>query len=225
MAKFPTHPISPVSPNEADATRGKLLAAAAQVFAEQGFQSATVRQIVARAGANVALINYYFRDKLSLYGEVLRRTIGATEYQALQRAVAEAPDPEEALRRFIAIMLQRMSDAGQGALHLRIMAHEMARPTPALPEVVEEMIRPNHDLLCSLIGRVLGLPPDHDTTRLCAHSVIGQVLHYVHARPAIQLLWPALELTPERLDQIATHIATFTLCSLHAMAEDSRKRT
>ena len=50
-----------------DGTREKLLEAAAAVFAETGYHGATVRQICARAGTNVALVNYYFGDKMGLY--------------------------------------------------------------------------------------------------------------------------------------------------------------
>jgi AcrR family transcriptional regulator len=54
-------------PPTPDPTREKLLEAAGQIFAEHGFQAATVREICSRAGANVAAINYYFGDKVELY--------------------------------------------------------------------------------------------------------------------------------------------------------------
>ena len=57
-------------PEAVDNTRTRLLKAAAEVFAEHGYENATVRQICTRAGANVALVNYHFGDKLELYTEV-----------------------------------------------------------------------------------------------------------------------------------------------------------
>lgn len=54
-----------------DATRDKLLEAAGRAFAERGYSAATVRDICKEAGANVAAVNYYFKDKLALYTEVL----------------------------------------------------------------------------------------------------------------------------------------------------------
>ncbi len=52
-------------------TRQRLLETAGQVFAEQGFRAATVRDICRRAGANIASVNYHFGDKERLYSEVL----------------------------------------------------------------------------------------------------------------------------------------------------------
>src|ERR1700743_147511 len=51
----------------ADSTRKKLLEVAGRVFAEHGYYAATVRDICAQAGSNVAAVNYHFRDKLGLY--------------------------------------------------------------------------------------------------------------------------------------------------------------
>jgi len=60
-------------------TREKLIEAAGQVFAERGFQEATVREICSRAGTNGAAVNYHFGDKLGLYTEVLRSSIFALQ--------------------------------------------------------------------------------------------------------------------------------------------------
>ncbi|MDQ6699852.1 MAG: CerR family C-terminal domain-containing protein [Acidobacteriota bacterium] len=203
-----------------DPTRAKLLEVAGNVFAEHGYQAATVREICTRAGANVAAVNYHFRDKMGLYEEVLRRSLCAAEHAEMRRTLSAFNTPEEALRGLISAMLHKMSRPG--ASNFRIMAHEMAQPSPALASVVEDVLRPNYNKAREIIGKILHLDPDHDTTRLCAHSLIGQVVHYAHARPAILLLWPALRLTPERVDQIAGHIADFTLCSLHALAQNGK---
>lgn len=45
----------------------KILLAARSLFAEQGFEGTTVRQICERAGVNQALVSYYFGGKESLY--------------------------------------------------------------------------------------------------------------------------------------------------------------
>jgi len=59
-----------------EVTREKLIEAAGEVFAEVGFHNATVRDICARGGTNIAAVNYYLGEKLGLYSEVLH--LGAT---------------------------------------------------------------------------------------------------------------------------------------------------
>ncbi|HEY3839365.1 MAG TPA: CerR family C-terminal domain-containing protein [Bryobacteraceae bacterium] len=202
-----------------DPTRAKLLEAAGEVFAEHGFQAATVREICSRARANVAAVNYYFGDKSELYAEVLRQAVCTVHDPQLREALSRI-EPEEALRRAINHLLHRLCDADRPNWAMLLMTHEMANPTPALARVVGEVIGPNYGLMRGIIGRMLGLPPDHVKTRLCAHSVVSQILHYKQARAALSHLWPDLDLSPAGLDRIADHIAEFSLAYLK-----KRKRT
>ena len=210
----------PIPAENLDATRVRLLEAACQVFAEHGFQAATIRDICTRAGANVAAVNYHFRDKAGLYLAVLRHSMSAGGQPEPREAAFRAETPDEALRLIISAMLMRMHNPKTGrACHLRIMVHEMAQPTEALPKVVEEIIGPNYAAMRQILSLLLNTQPDDDITRLCAHSVIGQVVHYAHAGPVIGLLWPDLKMTPERLDGIAAHIAEFSLAAIKHFKE------
>src|ERR1700719_4583995 len=81
-------------------TRDKILTAAGEVFAEQGFEGATIRAITERAGVNVAAVNYHFRDKAELYTRVVVDACSART--AFREAMAEAPDsPAERLGSLI----------------------------------------------------------------------------------------------------------------------------
>ena len=197
-----------------DATRGRLLEAAGDVFAKHGFEGTTVREICTRAGANVAAVNYHFRDKMGLYHAVLKESLCIAAVEP-----GQSKSPVEALGILITVMLRRMSEGSQrGAWHVRIMAHELARPTAGLDQVIEQVIGPNYVLLRRILGEITGLPPDHETTRFCAHSVMGQVVHYAHARPVIARLWPELTMTEGRVEQIAQHITSFSVAGLRDIA-------
>jgi AcrR family transcriptional regulator len=207
-----------------DDTRTKLLKAAVAVFSEREYEKATIRQICRKAGVNVALVNYHFGDKLELYVEVIRyATDAAAKLEVLNRALERHADPCDALRQIIVGIIERLGETcGQFGLHLRFMLKEMAQPTPALSRVIDETIRPMYDHLRSLIGRILNLPIDHRTTRLCTHSVIGQVSHYAHARPILAQLWPAMKLTKGQRKLVANHIADFSLAYLIAQRDAPR---
>lgn len=205
-------------------TRTKLLDAAGQVFAESGFQAATVREICARAGVNIALVNYHFGDKLELYTEVLRHSVGASGKGIINQALGSKAPPEEAFRELIHAMLLRVCRADRPGWHFRLMMHEFAQPTPAMASVIDETMRPVYDRFRELIGLMLDLPPADDRVRLSTHSVISQVVHYAHARHVISRVWPELELNPERIEQIATHIAEFSLAGIRQSAPVSLER-
>ena len=74
--------------------REEILDAAEVVFADHGYFGASLREIADVAGANIGLINYYFRNKESLCGAVLERRRSAfvfTIIDSLQTARAQ-PD-------------------------------------------------------------------------------------------------------------------------------------
>src|SRR5580704_5319510 len=128
-------------PATSDPTRAKLLEAAGHVFAEHGFHAATVREICSRAGANVAAVNYYFGDKSELYEEVLRGALCTIHDSELRQALSRV-EPEEALRRAIRHLLQRLCDPSRPNWAMLLMTHEMAKPTPALARVINEISGP-----------------------------------------------------------------------------------
>jgi TetR/AcrR family transcriptional regulator, regulator of cefoperazone and chloramphenicol sensitivity len=189
-------------------TRAKLLEAAAQVFADRGYYNATIREICRRAGANVAAVNYTFRDKLGLYTEVLRQVFRTPEITLLTAELDSARSPEELLRKVIQARLRSL--CGRSDLHFRIVMHEFAEPTPALARVVEG-IRPAYERTGKALSTLLGLPLEHEKTRLCHNSIIGQILFYAVAQPVLARLQPDFKLTPEQLERVAEHIVDFSL--------------
>jgi len=204
-----------------DLTRQKIIDAAGEIFADHGFQTATVRDICARAGANVASVNYYFRDKAGLYLEVFRQATCVTHAE-IARAAAEGGPPEKVLRGIVFGMCRRMMASERPSWAFRLMAHEMSRPTPAFDTVIEEVISPSYQRLRETLGAILHLAPDHATTRMCAHSVIGQIVHYLAARPVLARVWPDLTMTKENIDMVAEHIYEFSLNSVKNLARKKR---
>jgi AcrR family transcriptional regulator len=209
---------------EPEDTRAKLLHAATQVFSERGYEGATVRDICQRAGVNLALVNYHFGDKLELYLAVIRYAIDAeAKMELFNHAVEQNADPCDALRQIIHGILERLNATTRDrfGLHLRFMLKEMANPTPALGRLIEETIQPVHDRLRMLVGQILNLPMDHEKTRLCTYSIMGQVAHYSHARPVMCHLWPEMKMTPEQRTMLANHIADFSLAYLRSARDSS----
>jgi TetR/AcrR family transcriptional regulator, regulator of cefoperazone and chloramphenicol sensitivity len=211
-------------PRPTAATREKLLDAASQVFAERGYHNATIREICRLAGANVAAVNYTFGDKLGLYTEVLRQYLRAKQTGELMAAIDAAHSPEEKLRRVIHMRLQSLCSGRRPDWGFRIVMHEFSQPTPAMTRVIDEAMRPIYTRVLSAVGQVLGLPPDHEITRLCNNSIIGQILFYTFSQPVLSRLQPDLKLTPQQVERIADHVCEFSLAALTEMSRQKRKR-
>lgn len=198
-----------------DDTASRVLNAAGPIFAEKGFQSATVREICAAAGVNLASVNYYFRDKERLYTEAVKL--------AAQHRAEQAPMPQWSadtptaikLRSFIHTILTRMLGTTEAPWPVRLMQREVMQPTSACRELVEEYIRPHFEMLQQIVSEAV--PPDTPphTRQQIAFSVIGQCLHYRMAGDVVRLLVPADELASRySTDQLAAHIAAFSLAAL-----------
>jgi hypothetical protein len=67
------------------------------------------------------------------------------------------------------------------------MIRELAQPTPALPQIVEEIMRPNFQLLRQLVADVAGVSLEDETLRLLTHSVLAQCGHWKTARADLSL--------------------------------------
>ena len=205
-----------------DLTREKLIESAGIVFAERGYRAATIREICRRAGTNVAAVNYTFGDKMGLYTEVLLYSVRAAKTAAITAALDASRSPEEMIRGVIRARLKSLYQKAQPDWAIRLVMHEFSHPTPAMGRVVDEGMRPIYERMRKAVGEMIGLPPDHETTRLSVNSIVGQIIFYTFSRPVLAHLQPELKLTPDQLDRIAEHIADFSLTYLKKVGHAKR---
>lgn len=199
-------------------TRERLLDAAREVFSECGFQGATVREICRRAGANVAAVNYHFGSKDGLLAEALH----FESLKLLQESNAKADaSPEVRLGLFLRDFMHMLLDEQNASTQCRIMARELADPTPALDKIVCEAIAPLHDFLSRLVREIVGAKVSEAELRRCVHSIIGQCSFYRHSHPVLQRLHPELRYDGQEIDAIAQHIADFSLHGLKYLGSQS----
>lgn len=115
---------------QANVTRQALLHHATDVFAENGYELASVRDITSRAGANLAAIHYHFGGKEALYREVLSLALAAlSEASLLDDEVIDRAPREEAVRLFIRHQVAPLLRYAELSRYLRIFAREALSPT------------------------------------------------------------------------------------------------
>lgn len=207
-----------------DKTRQRLLEAAGEVFADLGFRKTTVREICARAGANVAAVNYHFGDKETLYAEALRYAHGCAiiKYPPALGLPDDAP-PEKRLHAFVMSFLQRIFDEGRPAWHTKIITREMAEPTGAMDSLVDEQIRPHFAYVRQIVLELLGKKADPEVVRLCCNSVVGQCLFYHFGRPVSERLFPQRIFGIKDTETIARHVTRLTLAGIREIARNGAK--
>ncbi|MEM8681324.1 MAG: CerR family C-terminal domain-containing protein [Planctomycetota bacterium] len=202
-----------------DVTRESIILAAGPIFADRGFERATVREICAAAGVNVAAINYYFGDKRRLYVE--------TVTTARSRRATEVPLPtwddtvpaEEKLRGHTTTLMRRMMGLDDAPWETRLLTREVLQPTEACRTLVEEHFRPQFDELSTVIGELLPDGVGPAVKHQFAFSLIGQCFFYRAASDVVSLLISKEEIGTEfGVEALADHITTTMLGALAAYA-------
>lgn len=197
-------------------TKEQLLKVATVIFAQKGYEDATLREICAAAGANNAAINYHFGGKRELYLEALR---AACRDRAIIEDLPERPEgtpPAVRIRDFIRLLVEHIFDESKTAMHTRLMLREMGQPTEATEDLARNLVRPDFEHLMGILDEMFGDQVTAKQKRLIIFSIVGQCLHYRIAQPLMAILVPKKEFQSYNADLIADHICRFTLAALGA---------
>lgn len=174
----------------------RILAAAAQVFAETGYEGARVDGIADRAGVNKAMIYYHIGDKKALYTRVLHEVFGDTAARMADN-INCAVTPVDKIKAYIGSIGQTLDSHP----HLpRIMMREIASGGLNLPEIVADDLAS----IIGLIGQVIKQGHDSGDFQkidpLVLHlMVMGGISYYRASRPVRQRYAARLhETAPEK---------------------------
>ena len=202
-------------------TRERLLAAAERLFAEQGYDGTSVRDVTVAAGANVAAVNYHFGGKERLYMEVFgARTAEMTALREQAVACGTGGDPRSdvaaVLRGFVGACLRNMLTRDGSDCFPRLVFREMASPGPAFEYLLENIVKPNSKALGGPIRRAApGL--SEEQALLCVASVFGQMLHFVRARRMVERL-TGRSYDPEFVDELCEHMVRFSMGGIEGVS-------
>lgn len=180
-------------------TRPRILDAAAQVFAREGFEGASTRALAEAAGVNIATLAYHFGDKAGLYEATIERV-----YERLLAVELDLDDLPPAPADRVRVLVGRLyAVARRHPDEIRILLRHVL-DTRTLPVSVHERWMP------AVLGRVaqaiaaLGLPPgDH---RLALLSVNHLLARYAVTETADLAPFVDVEGAAEREAAVAAHV-------------------
>lgn len=171
MSKTPRAPRS-----DGEATRARILEAAGALWAEGGFAEVANKAIAAKAGVDLASINYHFGSRGGLYQAVLieahHRLVGLDELTRLALSPLAATDK---LRILIAQIVRQAVDEA-GGWHLPVLAAEILSPSTHVQVLLQAEIMPKLSFIQAMLREISGLPADDPALPGCLISVMAPCL-------------------------------------------------
>ena len=201
--------------------RKRIISAAAQIFGRKGYRAATVREICHAARVNLASVNYYFGNKEALYRTVVTKLLErAIERYPADLGMGSGLGPEARLALFIrAILFRLLKLEGLSGFHGqgRLLARELADPSPVLDDLVQDHIGPQAAIMGGIIAEIIGPRVSKEAIMHCTFSIMGQCFYYGYAWPITTRLHP-MDLADESvIEKLADHIAAFSLNGLKGL--------
>lgn len=139
-------------------TPEQILDAARELFAERGYQSATVRAIAERADVNSALIHHYFASKEKLYVAALRMPLNPADAIV---ALLDGGPREEFAERLVRFFVRSWRDPQTGP-RLQAFARSAigsAQGATSARQLIE-------DVVLTRAAQAIGVPPLRVATAL-----------------------------------------------------------
>jgi AcrR family transcriptional regulator len=167
-------------------TRRRILETALDLFAAQGYEGASTRQIADGAGVNLPAIQYYFGNKEGLYRAIIEDIVADTErhMSALAPRVQAALDRHEAtpaeLGELLCEMLETfvtlVTSGTQVESRRLFFARAEVEETPGIDRLHDNGMRQIFNPCLALLARIHGKPDSDQEMTMRTMALIGQVV-------------------------------------------------
>ena len=178
----------------------RILAAATDLFAAQGYEATTMQQIASKAKVSKGLAHHHFQNKQNLLLTIML-AFYKEQYEALREARDRSDDPRQQLHDILEAFVRHINANPQAP---RITQ----RLSPYDPDVVEAMQsaqRPLHRLVLDKVSELVPEQGAHSARQLMMSFIGIAQYHITHG----QLLAPLFEgdaYTPDIIDERLQHL-------------------
>jgi TetR/AcrR family transcriptional regulator len=187
-----------ISKSVNESTREKIKTAATEEFIQRGFDGARMQAIADRAGANKAMIYYYFRSKETLFEAVLREAFEELFTEFSQIRPDGDPDPRKLIPQIVHLHMRFLAEHP----HLpKILVREMHSGHPIVPKVLGEIFgrikQERYPFLIQIFeaGVRAGKIRDVDPLQTLL-SILSMNIFYFIAKPVLSAGWPEVFANP-----------------------------
>lgn len=207
---------------DGEATRIRILEAAGELFASEGFAETTSKAIAARAGADLASINYHFGSRDGLYQAVLieahRRLLDLADL----RQFTQSPLPAaEKLRILIDRLVLRATDDDTKAWNLNVLAAEILAPTSHSQVLLQSEVPAKAFVVMTILGDITGIPVDDPALLRCFLNVAAPCFVLLISRRGLPGLVQEVRRMPRQV--IVEHLHQFAMAGLQAIGNEYAK--
>ena len=156
--------------------RDAILAAAADLFAREGYAAVSMRDLASAVGLTPAALYYHFPDKSALYSAVLGHVFKERTHMFMAILDEKASD-REILGKLISLIAEGLY---RDETLCRLFRRELLDGDDArLSVLTEQVLRAPYEALYPLVQRLM---PGHDVI-LSATSIFGLILAHIELSP------------------------------------------
>jgi len=206
-------------------TRTRILDAAEELFMLHGFEGTSMRLLTAKAGVNLAAVNYHFGSKDALIEALFRRRLDPMNEEriaALDRH--EDFSAENIIRAFIGPSLRLIEDAkGGGRNFIRLLGRTYTEPAKAVRALIGRMYAPTMERYKAALERALPqMPRDELVWRM--HFMFGTLAYTLAATDTVQLIAGCKPEDRHDARLLEERLTAFLAAGLHAPLKSSIKK-
>ena len=176
----------------ASGTRETILNAAEKLFAEQGFDATSLRQVIGAAKVNIASVHYHFGSREELIKAVLSRRLSPMNQERLalldqleSQAGRRPLELERLLEAFVGPPLRLSRDPRKGQAFMRLAGRALAEPNPVIQTMFTEQFR---EIARRFIAAFARAVPELNPTELFwrTHFGVGAMVHTLMFGPQLK---------------------------------------
>lgn len=204
-------------------TRERILDAAEVLFVEHGFGATSLRGITARAGVNLAAVNYHYGSKEALMRAVYERRLSVLNAERLaglekaERAAQGRPvSAEKLIEAFFLPVLRLSRDRERGGqAFMRLLGRAYTEPAAALRDLLAEEYAGVVERFRRALLAALPHIPEHELIWRI-HFSLGAMSYAIAGTDAVQLIASYQVRDTGNIGSIMKRIVPFIVAGLNA---------